>query len=75
VTRLIWDELEWCATLGGKRIGMVQRGYNNASTHAPGARKATFGRVEVVTGWVLYFSTDIEGYEGSEEGIHPPDSE
>jgi len=27
-----------------------------------------------VTGWVLYFSTDIEGSEGSEEGIHPPDS-
>ena len=27
-----------------------------------------------VTGWVLYVSTDIEGSEDSEEGIHPPDS-
>jgi len=27
-----------------------------------------------VTGWVLYISTDIEGSEDSEEGIHPPGS-
>jgi len=25
-----------------------------------------------VTGWVLYVSTDIEGFEDSEEAIYPP---